>query len=124
MSISPEAMARYRATAERRQRERKASDAARRVRALDVARRAAALLRDDYGATRVLAFGSLAEENGRWFGERSDIDLAAWGMPDIRFYEAVGRLQGVDPEFAIDLVMMERAPERLLSAIDRASLEL
>jgi tRNA nucleotidyltransferase (CCA-adding enzyme) len=47
---------------------------ARRDRALRVAREAARILKESFGATRVLLFGSLAKES--WFHIRSDVDLA------------------------------------------------
>ncbi|MGE5601561.1 MAG: nucleotidyltransferase family protein [Nitrososphaerales archaeon] len=62
---------------------------ARRRRAFEVAKRAADLLRRDFGATKVLAFGSVArpERFTRW----SDIDLAAWGSPPWRFFPMPNR---------------------------------
>jgi predicted nucleotidyltransferase len=60
-------------------------------------------------------FGSLAQ--GQWFSERSDIDLAAWGISDQHYFTAVAKLQDVDPQFKVDLVQMERCPEHLREAI-------
>ncbi len=34
----------------------------------------------------------------------SDIDLAAWGIPPQRFYEAVADITGLSGEFQVDLV--------------------
>ena len=56
-------------------------------RAWRMARDAADLLREQFGATRVVAFGSLAHRET--FTLWSDIDLAAWGIPPGKFYPAV-----------------------------------
>jgi predicted nucleotidyltransferase len=77
MGIDPRTMAGYCRTAEHREARRRAEDAERRARAMAAARRASALLRADFAASRVVAFGSLVDDDGRWFGIRSDIDLAA-----------------------------------------------
>jgi predicted nucleotidyltransferase len=102
LQISPEAMAVYRATARRRWEEEQQKLARRRERAWQVARRAAALLKERFGATRVMAFGSLV--HGQWFSGTSDIDLAAWGLQVDDYFLAVARLQDLSPEFRIDLV--------------------
>lgn len=75
------------------------------------------MLRGQFGASRVVVFGSLVEDGGRWFGAGSDIDLAAWGIPTADYLVAVARLQDVSTRFSIDLVAMERCPERLRDAI-------
>ena len=79
--------------------------AARWERAWKVARTAARLLRRDFGASRVVAFGSLTRQE--WFTRWSDIDLAAWGIPADRFYHAVAIVTGLSEEFEIDLLDAE-----------------
>ena len=74
-------------------------------RAWEVARIAACLLRERFGATRVVAFGSLAHR--AWFSPWSDMDLAAWGVPADQFYRAVAAVTGVSPDFRVDLVDAE-----------------
>ncbi|MFQ3613394.1 MAG: nucleotidyltransferase domain-containing protein [Cyanobacteriota bacterium] len=49
----------------------------------------AQVLRQDFGASRVVVFGSLAK--GR-FAEESDIDLAVAGIPKERFFEALAKV--------------------------------
>lgn len=61
--------------------------------------RLAACLRERYGATRIILFGSLAQ--GR-FHEDSDIDLAVAGIEPGRFFFALGELLPLSP-FPIDL---------------------
>lgn len=67
-----------------------------------LARRAAALLKASFGAKKVVVFGSLAKRSlfTRW----SDVDLAAWGIPDEQFYAAVGAATGLTTDFKVDLV--------------------
>jgi predicted nucleotidyltransferase len=67
-------------------------------------------------------FGSLAR--GRWFSETSDIDLAAWGIPTERYFEAVSRVQEIDLEFAVDLVWMERCRPTLAARIAQEGIDL
>lgn len=122
MPISPEAMATYRATMERRWAEEHAQRSARKSAAWLIAHQAADLLRQEFGATQVVLFGSLA--HGRWFTQTSDIDLAAWGIQDADYFLAVAWLQDLSPEFSIDLVQMERCRPTLVAAIQREGLIL
>jgi predicted nucleotidyltransferase len=77
-----------------------------RVRALGIARELADLLVSRYGATRVLLVGSLARGD---FGLRSDIDLAAEGVPDDQFFAAGAELERRAGGFRVDLVPLESA---------------
>jgi uncharacterized protein len=120
--ISPERMAGYRAGAARRQREREQAVTIRHERAWRLAREAARLLKTEFGATRVVAFGSLVVVDR--FHEHSDVDLATWGVSDEAYYGAVGRLLGLDPEFPVDLIGAESASPGLLETIQREGVEL
>lgn len=113
--LSPEKIAEYRATMQRRGKQAKVAQAQRRDEAWRVARRAATLLKDQFGATEVLLFGSLAHEH--WFSPGSDIDLAAWGLASDDYFRAVAHLQDISPAFKIDLIDMARCPARLHAAI-------
>ena len=89
----------------------------RRLRAMRVAALAAQVLRSEFGAMRVVLFGSvLSDQSGCWFHQDSDIDLAVWGICDRLYFKAVGRLQGLS-KFAIDLVEPDDAPLYILEAI-------
>lgn len=79
--------------------------ASRRARAWKLARKAAALLKEKYGASEVLVFGSLA--HGTWFSRWSDVDLAVRGIPDERYYAAVAAITGLSREFKVDLVDLD-----------------
>jgi len=105
----------YRQTMHRRAAEADARRAERRAAAWAVAREAADLLRARYGATRVLAFGSLAE--GTHFSARSDIDLAAEGLRPSDHFAALGRLLTLSPDFEFDLVDLGACPRGLSAAI-------
>jgi predicted nucleotidyltransferase len=113
--MTAEAMALYRATMRQRgEREQKARRQ-RREGAWQIAKRAAALLKEEFGATQVVLFGSLA--HGYWFSPTSDIDLAAWGLESDSYFTAVARLQELSPEFKVDLVDMESCQKGLREAI-------
>ena len=91
-------------------------------RAWRVARAAAEALRQQFGATRVVAFGSLARRDG--FTPWSDVDLAAWGIPPGAFYRAVAVVTGISPEFKLDLVALEDCPSHLRHVIEREGVAL
>jgi uncharacterized protein len=112
--MTPEQLATYQETCRR-----KAAEAAeqRRLRAgaaLRLARRAAEMLRSEFGATDVYLFGSLAE--GTPFGAHSDIDLAAHGLGDAH-YKALGRLLSLSRDFEFDLVDLDSCAEGLREAV-------
>ncbi len=84
---------------------------------LEVARKCARILKEDFGATRVVLFGSMLNpERMTW---RSDIDLAAWGLPEEDYFRAVGRVLDVDPNFSVDLVEAQHAHLYILEAIQQ-----
>ncbi len=88
----------------------------RRRRAGVVARKAAELLRAEFGAKKVFVFGSFVRQGGftRW----SDIDIATWGISSARFFEAVGAVTGLSAEFKIDLVDLETCPAPMRETIE------
>ncbi len=90
-----------------------------RLAALGEARRLARVLATEYGAARVLAFGSVVEP-GR-FDPRSDIDLGVEGLAPERFFEALGDLM-MKTRFSVDLKPIERVPQRLKSRIEQGML--
>jgi predicted nucleotidyltransferase len=89
----------------------------RRDRAWEVARTAANLLRERFGATRVVVFGSLAHDE--WFTRWSDIDLAAWGISPDAFFRAVAEVTGLSAEFKVDLVDPHDCRPAMRQSIDR-----
>lgn len=71
-------------------------------RAWQTAYRVAAMLYEDFGATRVAVFGSLAERE--WFSSHSDIDIAVWGLSDSAYLKAAYDAYYFSSEFKVDLV--------------------
>lgn len=119
--LSDRQLAVYRDGAHARAAARREALEDRRRRAWTVARRAADLLREVYGATRVVVYGSLS--TGTYFDERSDIDLAAWGIAYEDLWRASGAVAALDTAFVIELVRVEEASSGLVDAIVRESTE-
>jgi predicted nucleotidyltransferase len=116
LKISPEKMAHYRATARRREEERQRQLAERHKRAWAVVKQAGSILKEQLGAERVVVFGSVCFPER--FHERSDVDLAVWGIPEQNFYRAVSRLLDIDPTISVDLIEGEYASPNLLQVIE------
>lgn len=94
----------------------------RRAKAVEVAKKASLLLRQKYGAKRVVAFGSLAATNA--FSAWSDIDLAAWGIAPERFFSAVAAVTGLSPDFKIDLVEPDTCRSAMRDSIEKHGIEI
>ncbi len=120
--VTPEALAQYRRAALAREAAHLQEAERRRETAWSLARRAARLLREEFGASRVIAFGSLA--HGAWFGPRSDIDLAVEGVPADAFWRAWCALDRLGSTAEIDLIAIESAPESLLAEIAQQGVAL
>jgi predicted nucleotidyltransferase len=124
LDLSPEALKGYRPLeAIRRRKSDTGTDlSSRRRRARLTARKAAELLRSEFGASKVIIFGSLARRGG--FTLWSDIDIAAQGIPPIRFFEAVGAIAGMSAEFKMDLIDLDTSPSSLREAIENEGKDL
>jgi predicted nucleotidyltransferase len=96
--------------------------AARWDRAWEVARDAARLLREKFGAKRVVVFGSLAHRT--LFSPWSDVDLAAWEIPVDRFYRAIAAVIGMGEDIEVDLVDPKDCRPKLREIIEREGIEL
>jgi len=94
----------------------------RRGKAIRLARQAADLLREEYSAKKIILFGSLAMDAG--FSEHSDIDMAAFGIPDALFYRAVAKVSGLSPEFVVDLVDPDSCRPSVKESILAGGIEL
>lgn len=121
-AVNEAAMSRYRATAERRMAEAAQALRLRRTRAQEVARQAAVLLREQFGAKEVILFGSTV--HGLWFSATSDIDLAVSGLAPDDYFLAVAKLQDLSPDFNIDLVAIEHCSAALRERIMREGVTL
>ncbi len=113
--LSAEKRAEYRAGAAQRKAMAEERRQAHLARALEVAMAAARLLYSTYGATKVVLFGSTAHPQR--FHERSDVDLAAWGIGERAYVRAVADLNGLDSHIFVDLVRGEEAPPSLIERI-------
>lgn len=118
LDLPPEALERYRPheAIRRRKSAENFELSKRRRRAMMAARTAADLLREEFGAKDVFVFGSLARRGE--FTPWSDVDLAAFGIPPSRFFEAVGAVIGLSSEFKLDLIDIETCPDSLREAIE------
>lgn len=120
--LGPAGWKAYAAAARERGRVEAARLAARRARGWDLARAAARLVRERYGASRVVVFGSLVHP-GR-FTRWSDVDLAAWGVDPARAVRAVLEVYELDQEIRVNLVDAETAHAPLLAVIEEEGVEI
>lgn len=93
-----------------------------RAEAIKTARQAATLLRQRFGAEKVVVFGSLASKDD--FTLWSDIDIAAWGIDSDKFYMAVAVVTGLSSLFKIDLVEPDTCRESIRTAIIEQGIEI
>jgi predicted nucleotidyltransferase len=90
---------------------------------LERVRRAAGILKSQFGARRVLLFGSLAQPF--WFREDSDVDLAVEGLKSGKdYWEAWKEVEEIIADRVVDLIEIEAAGESLKQAIQRQGAEL
>jgi uncharacterized protein len=90
--------------------------------ALTLAHDVAKILKQKYGAQRVVLIGSLL--NAARFTPWSDIDIAVWGIASGKFYQAVAAVTGMSAEFKIDLIDPETCRPALLEALEKEGREL
>ena len=96
--------------------------AERRKLAWNIAGQAVRLSKTDFGATRVIVYGSLA--HGAWFNQRSDIDLAVERIAAKDFWKAWCSLDSLGSSFEINLVPMESVSPSLHQQILEWGVEL
>ncbi|MGB7440727.1 MAG: nucleotidyltransferase domain-containing protein [Coleofasciculaceae cyanobacterium] len=78
----------------------------RRQEALAVARQCEQVLRDQFGVTQVILFGSVTGQSP-WH-KNSDLDIAVTGLADQVWLKAYGELENLAPDWLkIDLVRLE-----------------
>jgi predicted nucleotidyltransferase len=103
--ITPEQMAAYRASARQRRQQKTDRLQMRYQRGRAIAQQAATLLKQDFQVEKVALFGSMV--SGDRIHERSDVDLAVWGLNPQDLYKAVGQLLALAPDIPIDVVPIE-----------------
>ena len=74
-------------------------------RAWHTVHRIASMLYEDFDATQVAVFGSLAEPEA--FSKWSDIDIAVWGIPNDKYFRASSIASDISGLFKVDLVDFE-----------------
>jgi len=82
------------------------------ARAWEQARQAARVLRERFGATRGVVYGSLAH---KWYSEHSDSAIAVWGIAPKEFYRAAAVASDVIRD-NVSLVFERIQSERLTFA--------
>ena len=89
-----------------------------------LARIVAGMLKERYGATRVVVFGSLARDTG--FTPWSDIDLAVWGIEPEDFYLAAGTAMdiGLEKDTRVDVIDSTDCGPDFLLDIEREGIDL
>ena len=122
LELTPEAMAIYRATAQRRWQAEHLALQQRRQLAWQLARQAAALLKKKFKATQVVVFGSLVHPD--CFTPWSDVDLAAWGILPEDTFRAMGAVMDLGQEIEINLVDAGACRSSVLETIEREGIRL
>ena len=115
LSLTRKEIAAYRRSAALVKPKKRESVRARRTLAWQVARRAARILRAEFGVKEVTVFGSLLHP--ALFHDRSDVDLAVWGLTGRAYYRAVSVLLDIEPSISVDLIAFEDARPGLQAAI-------
>ncbi len=87
-----------------------------------IADQAARILKDEFHATRVVLYGSLARQDT--FDSGSDIDLAAWGIPDSAYFAALARLDTLGSAWEISMEQGEDSEPHLGEALRRDGIDL
>jgi len=88
----------------------------------DLARKAANLLKSEFGAEKVLVFGSLLHVSS--FTLWSDIDLSASGIAVDKYYTAVAAVADLSSSARIDLVDLESCRPSLRDTLYKEGVEL
>lgn len=89
-----------------------------------VARVASEMLKKHFGATRVVAFGSLARKTA--FTQWSDVDLAVWGIAPEEYYRAAGVAMdiGLEGGIRVDVVDSGDCAPQFLAEIEQEGIPL
>ena len=91
-------------------------------RAWQTAHRVAAMPYEDFGATQVAVFGSLAGQ--KWFSKGSDIDIAVWGLSGNTYLNALWEIRNFSSEFKIDLINFHSTKGRFRERIQSQTIRV
>ncbi len=122
IKLTPEEIAMYRAAAKRKWQESQPERIQRQKRAWELAQLAAALLKEQFKATRVMVFGSLVRND--CFTLWSDVDIAAWGISPDETLRAMEAVRDLDEMIEVNLVDVETCTPALLANIEREGILL
>jgi predicted nucleotidyltransferase len=117
MHVSKQKMALYKATANRRWKREQQQLSLSYSPKWALARKVAELLKEQFGAQRVVAFGSIIQKD--LYHLNSDLDIAVWGIEEKKYFRAVAKLLELDPSQRVDLVRIEDARGSLGSVIEQ-----
>lgn len=119
--MSPESLERSRSRRQRRS-TAKGLDEPLLQRAWHTAHRVAVMLYEDFGATQVAVFGSLAEKER--FSKWSDIDIAVWGIPAEKYLRAMTEAENISRLFKVDLLDFESCSGRFRERITSQAIRI
>ncbi len=93
------------------------------ARLIDIARRCAAILRDEFSIEAIFLTGSLALALP--INERTDIDIAVRGLPARLYFHALNALYAVLPhDVELDLITLESATPEMAAFIEAHGMRL
>jgi len=115
LSLTPKELESYRRAALLIEPKRQEKVKALRLRAWQVARQAAKILKTEFGVEQVMVFGSLVHP--ALFHEKSDVDLVVWGLNGREYYRAVSILLDIEPSIGVDLIAFEDSRPALQEVI-------
>lgn len=87
-----------------------------------MARRAARILRERYGATRMRVFGSLLHPER--FHARSDVNLALEGVTVTDYWDAVAEVFLLDEAIRVDLVDPDSCSPAVWNIVEEEGVDL
>lgn len=90
--------------------------------AMEKAKKIAAMLKESYGAKKVILFGSLVKS--RYLHERTDIDLFVEGIKPEDFLRAGADAWAIARPFDVDIIPAERAEKAIIETAIKDGIEL
>ena len=121
-TVTPADLGAYRATARRQKAREQQALERRHKRAWDLARCAATLLKERFGASRVVVFGSLIHAG--CFTPWSDVDIAAWGIAPHDTFRARGAVHDLATDMALNLVDVGACQPTIFTVIAQEGVDL
>jgi predicted nucleotidyltransferase len=122
LGLTQKEMETYRAAARRRLEQEQHELEQKEKRAWELAHWATALLRERFGASRVVVFGSLVHKGS--FSPWSDVDIAAWGIRLEDTFRAIGAVMDLDAEIEVNLVDVNTCSPEILASIEQEGVEI